>query len=315
MAHEPWTVTGRVILPGRSIPLGYARGRAFDPAEGLGSRLRFVSVGVGAGVFTRDGRSYPFRAPTWFCLDEREAVRLDCSDDTGNLFVYFHPSILRNDLDFGSLRGEGREALPTDAGRDAYWLDPFTVRERPSSGIVVPGIALERRVSRLARDLVREAEEQPTAWWPCRTRSFLIEMLFAILTEAESGGGSLDGFELAEPADGANDGLLARFFMAIGTGYSERLTVQDLARDLGTNRTTLQERVARATGRTVAACIAAVRLDVARALLSDTMLPIDEVAGRAGYADASSFSRAFRNGFGAPPSEYRRAHGHALIAD
>jgi len=63
---------------------------------------------------------------------------------------------------------------------------------------------------------------------------------------------------------------------------------------------------------TVAAAILDVRLRHARALLereAATGVSIDRVCVRAGFASASSFSRAYKGRFGLSPREWRRLHG------
>ncbi|HVW50524.1 MAG TPA: AraC family transcriptional regulator [Trinickia sp.] len=55
------------------------------------------------------------------------------------------------------------------------------------------------------------------------------------------------------------------------------------------------------------AWIAGRRAELARQLLRTTLLPLDEIAERAGYADASHFSHRFRAAVGASPLAYRRA--------
>ncbi len=302
---ERWTTFGNTMHAGRSLPLGVARGEAFDPAEGIGERLRFVAVGKGSGVFRRDGRSWPFRAPTYFCLDERETAEIDCSDVSGNLFVYFHPAVIHSSFDFSIIRGVSDAPLPLDIVRDVYWFSPFVRRADPADGIVIPGLALARRVDALSSQLADELAAQPTGWWPCRSRSFLIEMLFAIIQAVET-------TEAPASLPDADDGLLRRFLLEAGSRYPERLSVDGLARELGTNRTSLQRVVSEATGKSVAEYVAAVRLDAARALLAETDLPVAEIAERTGYADASAFSRAFKQGFNAAPSEYRKAYGGVL---
>ncbi len=304
-----WITTGREILPGRSIPIGYRQGAPFDASEGLGSRFRFLSLGKGAGLFTRAGRTIPFRAPAYFCLDEQEGVNLENTDASGNLFIYFHPSVLRADLDFPFLHGQERYELPLDMQRDVFWLHPFLARHGPSDGILFPSATLVARVNALMERMIAEAETQATGWWPCRTRSFFIEILFA-LTQAQEAPATPDVLpgELDDP-------LVRRFMLMVHARYQEKLTVESLARELGTNRTTLQERVATLTRRSVAEYLTDVRLTVAQALLTDTFLAIDEVAQRTGYASTPGFSRAFRARFGLAPSEHRRAHGNALLAE
>ena len=47
------------------------------------------------------------------------------------------------------------------------------------------------------------------------------------------------------------------------------------------------------------------RMQLAGNILSDTEIPIMEVALRVGYSDVSYFSRVFKMHFGKSPSEYR----------
>ena len=43
-------------------------------------------------------------------------------------------------------------------------------------------------------------------------------------------------------------------------------------------------------------------------LLTDTALPVIEIASRVGYENQSKFSAVFRKRFGVSPREYRRSH-------
>jgi transcriptional regulator GlxA family with amidase domain len=48
-----------------------------------------------------------------------------------------------------------------------------------------------------------------------------------------------------------------------------------------------------------------VRIEVARRLLETTSLPVEEIAGTAGFGTAETMRRAFVRRIGASPSEYR----------
>ncbi|MCK5735095.1 MAG: helix-turn-helix transcriptional regulator, partial [Spirochaetaceae bacterium] len=58
------------------------------------------------------------------------------------------------------------------------------------------------------------------------------------------------------------------------------------------------------------------RIDEAKNLLSETTLPLIEIASRVGFEDQSYFSRVFRNVVGISPGRFRRtANGHMPEAD
>ncbi len=52
-----------------------------------------------------------------------------------------------------------------------------------------------------------------------------------------------------------------------------------------------------------------VRFQMARDLLDHADLPLGQVAGSLGYADASAFTRAFRRWAGTTPGRWRQRHG------
>lgn len=63
-------------------------------------------------------------------------------------------------------------------------------------------------------------------------------------------------------------------------------------------------------GETVAATVKRLRLQRAAADLAHTQMALDEIWPRAGYSSAAAFSRSFKEAYGMPPAEYRRAGSH-----
>lgn len=79
----------------------------------------------------------------------------------------------------------------------------------------------------------------------------------------------------------------------------------DVARMLAMHRRTLNRRL-EAEGATFQEVLDQVRFEVARQLLADTQVAIDDVAAALGYAGVSPFLRAFRRWSGATPGRWRR---------
>lgn len=99
--------------------------------------------------------------------------------------------------------------------------------------------------------------------------------------------------------------LLAEVFDVIDRRHAGQLSLRDVAGDLGITPGHLTTMVRRRTGRTVGEWIADRRMAEARTLLAETDLPIAEIAGRVGIADAGYFSRLFSRTHGVSPREWR----------
>jgi AraC family transcriptional activator of pobA len=99
--------------------------------------------------------------------------------------------------------------------------------------------------------------------------------------------------------------LLAEVFTVIDRRLAEPLSLRDVAHELGMTPGHLTTVVRRRTGRTVQEWIIERRMAEARSLLSDTELPVSEIARRVGMSDPGYFSRLFRRTHGASPRQWR----------
>lgn len=87
--------------------------------------------------------------------------------------------------------------------------------------------------------------------------------------------------------------------------WSEKLTLDAIARACGLNRAKLTRGFREVFDCTVAEALAERRLTQAERLLLTTDLPISSVGYEAGYLSNASFARAFGRRFGRSPSDYR----------
>ena len=81
--------------------------------------------------------------------------------------------------------------------------------------------------------------------------------------------------------------------------------IDDVGSDLGVSRRTLQRRLDEYSVN-FRDLVAGVQNRMARHLLTETELPLMEIAFMLGFTEASSFSRAARAWFGHSPNEFRR---------
>lgn len=87
---------------------------------------------------------------------------------------------------------------------------------------------------------------------------------------------------------------------------SSSITLDELARVVGLNKTALCRYVRSKTGITPLDLVRFIRLSCAATLLEETDLPIGEIAERVGYRSLPTFSRTFKDCFTLSPAAYRK---------
>ncbi|MEZ4402498.1 MAG: AraC family transcriptional regulator [Kofleriaceae bacterium] len=107
---------------------------------------------------------------------------------------------------------------------------------------------------------------------------------------------------------GARAGVVVDSLRYIERNCLGRLTVVDVAAAVGRSPAHVTTALTRATGRSAGAWITTGRMAEARRRLLHADEPIDVVAERVGYADATHFIRTFRRAHGVTPAAWRTAH-------
>jgi AraC family transcriptional activator of mtrCDE len=102
-----------------------------------------------------------------------------------------------------------------------------------------------------------------------------------------------------------DDQRLARALQAILHAPEQDHSLGSLAREAAMSRSAFAARFRAAFDRAPMEYLREVRLREAARMLRQSSLPVDTVAGRAGFASRSHFSRTFRELFGQSPSAYR----------
>jgi LacI family transcriptional regulator len=84
-------------------------------------------------------------------------------------------------------------------------------------------------------------------------------------------------------------------------------TIHDVLRRVPTSRRRLERLFERKLGYSPATEIIRVQVEIAKQLLSQPEIKLQELSRRCGYADQASFTRAFTRVVGVPPGAYRRS--------
>jgi len=101
------------------------------------------------------------------------------------------------------------------------------------------------------------------------------------------------------------DPALQRALRFIREHLHEVLTVADVAAHVGMNRRSLEIKFRRSMGQSPHDAIRSAQMSRAQRLLTDTDLPLSDVAEKCGFRSLPRFSVVFKEQVGQPPSEYR----------
>lgn len=293
------SVQGRLIYPNMQLPMGWQQGWPLLPVSDTEPRFTICHIRSGSAVFVIAGQPLLVAAPAVLILDDliRPEIRQAASLEMET--IYFHPKMVNSVFSMESMHSvEIRRAqFGETVMRDFYLIDRF-IKAKPAERVLPLSPAVSERVIAAWLGAVTQAQLQMDKFWPCRTRSYLIELLFQLrMLEPDSTAQHADALAIS-----SRIGLAMQF---VQEHYQTDFTVADLARHCATNRTTLNDEFRAATGKTVRAYTISLRMQMASALLRDTTLPVGEIMARVGYENQSHFTRAFRQLTGVSPGVYR----------
>lgn len=100
---------------------------------------------------------------------------------------------------------------------------------------------------------------------------------------------------------GGNTHRIARAIQTLQSKFSEALSIEDMAHELGMSVSSFHQHFKAATSMSPLQFQKSLRLQEARNLLLTEDLDASSVAARVGYDDASQFSREYKRHFGNPP--------------
>lgn len=273
----------------------------------VSDRFRIIFIHEGAGVLNIDNNKLLFNAPAVFCLNETERVELVSDKAVKAVSVYFHPCAINSALDFSRLRGD-RDGMSSTERNDCTCLSPFYSRAENYHGQLTVGLTQFRQMMQIHKNLMQELCGQTDDFWPCRSRSYLIEILF-LLQKVYLNPNAGNEILLNNSSD-----FVGQIMLYLHSHYEGKITIEDISRRFNMNRTTLNERFRAEIGMTAIAYLIDLRIRLACMILSDTLIPVSEIAERVGFSDITHFNRTFKKITLHTPSEYRQTYSWQLRA-
>jgi len=207
----------------------------------------------------------------------------------GHRVLFFRPSALNDQLEYSAFHSNLYEKMVgTTLFQDMVLLSYFMIL-----------ISLMQLLNKINQELT----EQKDGYWPCRSRSYFIELLFF-----------LEGLRCNESLQkmriilGKNkNSIVHNIIQYLNQNIDKKITLEHLEKTFACNRNQINKEFQKELNTTVMKYFTQMRMQLASILLRDTEIPILEVALRVGYSDAGYFSKTFKLYSGISPSEYRNS--------
>lgn len=101
------------------------------------------------------------------------------------------------------------------------------------------------------------------------------------------------------------DNLVSRAMMFVSANATKGIKVSDVTHALATSRSGLEARFYKILGFSIHAAIRKTQMDRVRSLISDTALPLKQIAANSGFRSVQHMTTLFRKSFAQSPARYR----------
>jgi len=294
---------GKENLKGNTIPVCIYKNR--DTYSCKEKRYHLLFIESGAGSICYAGHKELFMGPLIFCLNEEEIPQLEKGSNIQIRSLYLSPEYVNNRLSFDNLRHNSEQFTITDI-RDRNWFKIFFERTNDYCGRINLSMATAKRISNMFDLLDQQLEAQPDCYWPCRSRSFLIEILFLIeqCRFLEDKNSSMFTSGYSEDVE--------KVILYLYNNYSKKITIPELVKVFHIDRNTLTKKFNEEVGNSVINSLIKLRINISSIMLRDTLIPISEIMYRVGFTDLSHFNRTFKKHTSFNPSDYRQKYNILL---
>lgn len=297
------------ITTGREFGPDKIRSIYYNPSENFKElsmvQERFILVFIKEGILSANvqHKKLIMSAPCMLCLNEKESFELIETQNVSATSIYFHPKFISSNLSLNNIYNDASEDF-ADL-HDRFLLLPFIKRESRYNGILILNPSFVLKMNQLFINTGNELIEQPDWYWSCRSRSYFMEVLILlekIYSEMKSSRSSMP--ESIIISKGYDD--IEKVLMFLHVNYNSKIKISTLATLTNTNRTTLSKRFKEATGQTIIQYTNNYRIQIAKSLLHNTALSIEEISQRTGINETAYFTQLFKRENGHSPKEYRK---------
>ena len=259
---------------------------------------KIIILEKGALEITSGSRKRVVKAPALIGLSQHDTLTYKILQSIKVCILFFKPTVIREEFTYDRIdSGEFAETWGTSIYQDYLLIKYATVSSNICDHVIELPLNGMKRLKELFAAAEKELHGQKDGFWPCRSRSYLIELLYCIV------------YSYIEAAPESNESPETDEFSAI-TEYlnehiDEQVTVETITKKFAINRNKLNEIFMNQASMTCHDYLLNLRIDLAKSMLINTELPINEVSSRVGYPDPGYFAKIFKHVTGKTPTQYR----------
>ena len=259
---------------------------------------KIVVVEKGTFGLKIDKRDYTVKAPAIIMLSNKNKADFKIMEKIKADIVFFNPTAVRDEFSYERIDAHDFDSqIGTIVYQDFVMILPFTDADVTQPDIPISLNSLER-VKSIISSLDVQLKGQKDGFWPCRSRSFLMELLYFInysYVIVSSG----------DDKDSESDVTFSKIVEYLNEHIGENINLERLTKEFLINRNKLNDIFMNESSMTCMNYLLKLRLDLAKVLLSTTQIPIGEVSARVGFEDSNYFTKVFKKHEGMSPKAFR----------
>lgn len=239
-------------------------------------------------------------APSIMMLSD-ETISFTDVKDIDITVVYFKGTEVRDEFTKERIAsGEFEKEVGRTIFQDYLLINEFVKQQVIKGKVIALKPSAHIKVSKLAMNIGNELTEQADGFWPCRSRSYLMELLYYIKYLRSAS----DIVDIQEKS--ASD-MVGEIMQYLSEHISEKVSLEDIVKEYSINRNLLNQIFIKETSMTCLNYLEKMRIGLAQTMLADTELQIAEISDRVGYPDPNYFIKVFKKHTGVTPSKYRES--------
>ena len=246
------------------------------------------------------GSDFEVKAPAFIMLSEKDKLSFRIMQKIKAYILFFKPSAIRDEFTFDRINsGEFSNMYGQNIYQDFTLIRGFTDFESLAEKSLALSMNGLERIKELFTSTEAELKGQRDGFWPCRSRSYFMELLFYIIYSC------LIEAHFGTTHESEDKSLFSQITAYLNEHIEEQITLETVTKEFMINRNKLNDIFMQHSSMTCLNYLLNLRMDLAKILLTKTEIPIGEVSTRVGYPDANYFAKVFKKNVGVNPKKFR----------